>query len=455
MCRLTRPSRRWFIVLVLLALALPLGSGSVLSQSGGVSELPPPSAPADDSPLPLPGMSAIFPISPMEASFDQNVQVAYDTQHHEYMVIWESQHPGGSPSSDIRGQRVSRTGQLLGPSFVIFSAAGHDSTTPSIAYDPVHDQFLVVWEFKFSDSDHDIYGRLIPWDGPIGPMDFLSIATSGTFSDSTPRVAYALWASAYLVVWTSKLSNDPSQAPWITTRQVPYDGVMKADAVTLMSTDRTRWNPDIVYNPNLLYNEFLITYENELSADRTVIKGFIVNPDGSWKSPAELTIEDYWTNQFRPAAATCGSGYAVIHEANTNPPNWGVYMQMLDTAGARVGLPIQVADTTGDESGGRIVCGGRFDRYAIAWSNMYAGGAYGVRGRLASKDGALGPAFGIVNPTGAYDRKSPAIAGDTLTEYGYGFLVAWEHDALRTGSYVDVYGRLLLTETTFLPLVQK
>jgi hypothetical protein len=257
------------------------------------------------------------------------------------------------------------------------------------------------------------------------------------------------------VVWTSRLSNDLSQAPWITTRQVPYDGIMKADAVTLISTDRTRRNPDIVYNPNLLYNEFLITYESEVPTDRTVIKGFIVNPDGSWKSPAELTIEDYWSNQFRPAAATCGNGYAVVHEANTNPPNWGVYMQMLDTAGARIGLPIQIADTTADESGGRIVCGGRFDRYALVWSNMYANGAYGVSARMATPSGALGPVFPVVYPSSTYDRKSPAIAGDTLTEYGYGFLVAWQQDALRPGGYVDVYGRLLLTEATFLPVVQR
>jgi hypothetical protein len=454
MCRLTRSFRQWSVVLLSLALFLLPGSPAHAA-SGGVSPLPPPADPLEAAaPQAMPGLGPLFPINEAN-SFKQNVQVAYDTQHHEYMVIWESRYTGGSPPSDIRGQRVSRSGQLLGSPFVIYGDSSCNSTTPSIAYDPVHDQFLVVWELEYSPTDHDIRGRLIPWDGPHDPVILLTIATSSEFSDSTPRVAYAIWASAYLVVWTSRLANDANVAPWITTRQVPYDGVMKADAVTLISTSQTRWNPDVVYNPNPAYNELLISYENVISDDRTVIKGFIVNPDGSWKSPVELTIEEYWPEQFRSAAATCGSGYAVVYEVPTAAPNWGVYMRMLDPAGAGIGLPIQVADTTADESGGRITCGGHFDRYAIVWSNMYAGGDYGVRGRMATPDGKLGSQFPIVNPNGTYDRKKPTIAGDTLTEYGYGFLVAWEHDAARTGSYVDIWGRVLLTEPTFLPLVQR
>jgi len=88
--------------------------------------------------------------------------VAYNSKHQEYLVVWSTTWTIGT--RDIRAQRVSAQGKLLGSEFTVNENATKDSAQPSVAYDPVNDRYLVTFIFDASGSgtDWDLWGRLIP-----------------------------------------------------------------------------------------------------------------------------------------------------------------------------------------------------------------------------------------------------------------------------------------------------
>lgn len=67
--------------------------------------------------------------------------VAYNSNHDQYMVVWENVWPGGH--HDIYAQRISSTGQLL--SWFAVSVNTNKQMQPSVAYDPLRDRYLVTW----------------------------------------------------------------------------------------------------------------------------------------------------------------------------------------------------------------------------------------------------------------------------------------------------------------------
>jgi hypothetical protein len=125
--------------------------------------------------------------------------VAYDSNHNEYLVVWETIETGGQ--HNIYGRRITAGGTLLGE-FLVFSDTiyGRDSLQPSVAYDSAHDRYLVVWSYAYSSTDHDIYGRYIPWDGPSPSLPYFGIDATSDNSDK-PRVAYGSLSDRFLVVW--------------------------------------------------------------------------------------------------------------------------------------------------------------------------------------------------------------------------------------------------------------
>ena len=114
--------------------------------------------------------------------------VAYNWKHHEYLVVWHTRWTVGS--RDIRAARISEQGQVLS-SFVVYEHNSRDSAQPTVAYDPVNDRYLVAWVYDAfgNGSDWDVYGRLIPWEGPVAGLQAFPICTFASHQWN-PRVAY-------------------------------------------------------------------------------------------------------------------------------------------------------------------------------------------------------------------------------------------------------------------------
>ena len=130
-------------------------------------------------------------------------EAAYGSSASQYLVVWEDHHWGWGDDWDIYGQRVNASGALVGSIFGISWDDSKHRLAPDVAYNAADDEFLVVWEYAYSETDHDILDRLkvvvdptaepadldealtkfllkcIQHDAPLTPAAALSISTTG------------------------------------------------------------------------------------------------------------------------------------------------------------------------------------------------------------------------------------------------------------------------------------
>jgi hypothetical protein len=371
--------------------------------------------------------------------------VAYNSNHHEYLVVWHNLWGGGG--RDIYAQRITASGELL--SWFDVASGPNSRAQPSVAYDPVNDRYLVAWAYDFfgDGSDWDLYGRFIPWEGPdAGLVEF---PISSWSSDQwEPIVTYARAQEEFLVVWT----NTPVSTPaYVSGRRIFADGsgFPPGDGFTIASdlTDN-RVNPAVAYN--LARNEFLVAFDDGVDVFATRLTGAGIALGGG-----EFGIAGWPDTEHHPAVAACRNAdqYLVTWQSLVGANNYDVYARYVTGDGSLDGGPLVVEDTTVSEIEPAVGCNEAGNKYLIAWQQQYSSavGPYGVWGRMAFPDKTMGDASGIFAPVSGMTMEAmkPALAGGRAN-----YLVAWEH--LRDGTaFRDIHGTLISPHTLFLPTLRR
>ncbi len=149
-----------------------------------------------------------------------NPAVAYNAVNNEYLVVWQGEDDSLIDGEfEIFGQRIAGgTGAEVGANDFRISDMGpdgdsaYDAQNPAVAFNPVTQEYLVVWEGDDStlplvDNDFEIFGqRLVAATGAeVGENDF-RISDMGTDGDGLhdaerPAVAANSLTGEYLVVW--------------------------------------------------------------------------------------------------------------------------------------------------------------------------------------------------------------------------------------------------------------
>ncbi len=371
--------------------------------------------------------------------------VAYNSNHHEYLVVWHNLWGGGG--RDIYAQRITASGELL--SWFDVASGPNSRAQPSVAYDPVNDRYLVAWAYDFfgDGSDWDLYGRFIPWEGPDAGLVEFPIS-SWTSDQWEPIVTYARAQEEFLVVWT----NIPASIPaYVSGRRIFADGsgFPPGDGFTIAShlTDN-RVNPAVAYN--LARNEYLVAYDDGVDIFANRLTGAGIALGGG-----EFGIAGWPDTELHPAVAACRNAdqYLVTWQSLVGTNNYDVYARYLTGAGLLDGGPLVVEDTTVSEIEPAVGCNEAGNKYLIAWQQQYSSavGPYGVWGRMAFPDKTMGDASGIFAPVSGMTMEAmkPALAGGRAN-----YLVAWEH--LRDGTaFRDIHGTLISPHTLFLPTLRR
>ncbi len=159
----------------------------------------------------------------LDRDFDaREPAAAYNTTNDEYLVVWEGtdSRSGMTPGeAEIYGQRVSGvSGELLGETAFRISTMGpnfsasYDARSPSVAYNVLSNEYLVVWygddtRGTLVEGEFEIFGQRIDaaTGQEIGEDDF-RISTMGPdtnrdYDAVDPEVAYGSIDNRYLVVW--------------------------------------------------------------------------------------------------------------------------------------------------------------------------------------------------------------------------------------------------------------
>jgi hypothetical protein len=153
---------------------------------------------------------------PSNASYDAfNPSVVFNPAAGEYLVVWEGDEdtPLADDEFEIFGQRLSAAGAHAGANDFRISEQGADgvaatsATDPSVAYNPVANEYLVAWtgEEGMSDEDEIWAQRLSASGGEVGGSDYRISAMgpdgNATYNALRSSVAANPATGGYLVAW--------------------------------------------------------------------------------------------------------------------------------------------------------------------------------------------------------------------------------------------------------------
>ncbi len=392
--------------------------------------------------LPGPGIA----ISQRDSD-EYSPDIAYNTAHDEYLVVWENVWANGG-HHDIYAQRIAGDGRLQ--SWFAVSSGSNKQKEPSVAYDPIHDRYLVVFLYDVSGTgtDWDVHGRLIPWEGPSAGLTDFPICSFAS-NQGHPVAAFAYAQQEFLVAWINFPSGQPS---YLSARRIFSDGSGFPSGPFVVSSGlENRDFPDLTYNP--IRNEYLLVWDVLKAGTAVDIYGIRLSGTGSVLTggtppvAAEFPIAGWPAIEEKPAVATCASydQYLVAWQSDQSTGNYAIYARHLNGVAALGGV-YRIADTAADQLNVDVTCNGGGLRYLLAWQDRYVGGEYGIWGRQVYPSENMDADFEIYGPRSAADRQYPAVAGG-----GVSYLVAWEHDR-DGGTNLDIYGRLLRF-AAFLPAV--
>ncbi|MBN1260957.1 MAG: hypothetical protein JXB35_09785 [Anaerolineae bacterium] len=366
--------------------------------------------------------------------------VAYNWKHQEYFVVWHT--TWGIGSQDIRGARISATGRLI-DKFIVYEDATKDSAHPSVAYDPVHDRYLVVWVFDTfgNGSDWDLYGRLIPWEGPDPGLQDFVVCAFGTHQRN-PKVAYGRAVEEFLVVWNNEFQAGTPPMYISGRRMTASNGTFPGSPsdLTVSHGSQSRVNPDVTYN--LARNEYLVVYGNGADIFGIRLTGHLDHNFGG-----EFGIAGWPDLERYPAVAACEGvdQYFVTWESNQGAGNYAIYGRYIAGDGAN-GSVHQIDDTTGIERNSEVACNQAGTQYLVAWETEYVGGTFGIWSRVVHPNAVFEPQYRIVDPTSTKDRTEVVLVGGHTN-----YLAVWEHGRQGT-PFQDIHGRLISPHPLFIPL---
>ncbi len=127
--------------------------------------------------------------------------LAYDPDHQQMLVVWEDKNPV-TGYTDIFGRIANNAGNVYGYDFLIcYGIQGAECFHPSVAYSRVQNRYLVVWQRTSGpDASGEIEGQFVYWSGNVqGSFDIRTAAGMDSFAQ--PDVAFNHKRNEFLVAF--------------------------------------------------------------------------------------------------------------------------------------------------------------------------------------------------------------------------------------------------------------
>jgi hypothetical protein len=443
-------SAKKFLSIVLLACVVVLAAGSSTTFALPKGEEP---DPPDKTGLIQPtnaeaGPAAVQAPPPLVGGFidikvddvnNYNPAVAYNSIHDEYLVVWENDR---GATRDIYAQRVAGDGTLKSW-FTIVHDANKWNYLPDVAYSPAQDEYLIVYTYQYSTSDYDIYARRVKWNGAdMNQPQYQEFAINNeTGKQWYPAVTYNSQRDEYLVVYENYWSSTLHDIDAMRVRA--SDGYLfgAPSGYNIASGANTiRRLPDVAYNE--ARNEYLIayTYQHTTNGD---IWGKIASFNFGTLS-SEIHLVDNTVDQDGVALAAGPDEYLAVWNDGGGTTIYGV---RVTGAGATQSF-IPLATDSGQTHVEPDVAYGNIYGYLVTWRYVSPGNDVYGRFVKAGQNTPWGGRFAIDN--GAYSQRSPALACGT-----HGDCLVVEEDNWPLAVDYEIRGRFVLAHHVYLPLVMR
>jgi hypothetical protein len=185
---------------------------------------------------------------------DARPRIAYSPVRNAFMVVWCDGRNSATTGNDIYGQLISATGTLIG-SVIPIGVASNNQERPGIAYNSTNDQFLVVWnDLRNSSTGSDIYGQLLNSSGTlIGPNFVISSAKN---VQDMSRVAYDPIKQQFLMVWSD--GRTTADGYDIYGQKLGPSGTLIGAPIVVSNAPYDQFRPDVTWDSN--DNEFMVVF---------------------------------------------------------------------------------------------------------------------------------------------------------------------------------------------------
>lgn len=420
-----KKAQKFFKVLIIGSLAILLAvSGTVLADSF---------------------IGSSFSISTDGTLEEVTPSVAYNSQQQEYLVVWSNDRPG---NDDIRAQRLTRTGELIGGPFYISAGAGNERWYPDVTYDSTHNQYLVVWQNYDSTTGSSIRGRRVSNLGVVLDGSDITIRAGGapTWNAYTPAVAYAFTSDRYLVVYEEVWGGSFG----IYGQVITSAGALEGGQITIASSATEELQePDVAYNVHA--NRYLVVWQQSATTEWDIY-GHQVEGNGTlWGSTIVYAVSGMEEKYPAVAAlpfAPSDIKFMVVYEYSASPTDQDIYGRLVKEDGTAIGASYLNIATYGADEIRPAIAGKSNDlEYFVTWRYEFSGSFAPIRGQSITYDGALTGQVAQAMPTNS-DGNLPAVAAGPVGD----FMVTWQ-DMQGTGSE-NIYGRFV-GNRTYIPLVRR
>jgi len=169
-----------------------------------------------------------------------NPAVAFNIIHEEFLVVWYNEQ--GPNTWDVFARRVGLDG-TLGTWFSVATGAGQKHSRPVVAYNPLLDEYLVVWVTETAVEDDDLWGSIVTWNGSnVGARFPINTAVD---RQTEPALAINPNAGEYLVVYTNYWAGGYAD---VAAQRVTGNGTLLSWANVATSPSVWRFAPSVAFH---------------------------------------------------------------------------------------------------------------------------------------------------------------------------------------------------------------
>lgn len=358
--------------------------------------------------------------------------VAYNPVDREFLVVWSNLRN----TNDIYAQRISEQGELLSWFYVA------DGEVPVVAYNPKNNTYLVVY-YKYVSSDYDVYARRVDFTGPTSPE--FHVAFNLGENEIIPSVAYNTHPShdEFLIVWETNVTQ-PSVTKNIEAQRVAGTagggdggGETIGGRFPIAVSSDINYDPDVTYNLNK--NEYMAVYTRSGSS----LDVYARRITGGGVLLAETSIDTSGGDQYNPAVAayrlSTANPYLVVFSDTWNDAAGDVRGYLVNQQGQPVTL-INIATTQGQrEFEPAIAQSEAWGGFMVTWTEGGIGDS-DIFGMRVSETGFTHPEFDI-----STNGTVPMACDRAASDIGLGnaaSLAVWMDDCGSAGG-LDILGRML------------
>jgi PKD repeat protein len=354
------------------------------------------------------------------------IDVAYDWNQHQYLVVWQDDRNRSSTEDDIYGRRVvivDGKARPAGQGEYLIGGAPHDQKYPAVAYGGAGAQFLVTWDDHRNDETSPIYGQRVSWSGMLLGHSFALNAARGTQDE--PAAAYNDRSHEYLAVWADERSGQFD----IYGQILDVDGLPLGEGLLLVDSAGNQTHPSVTYNR--IEDEYLLAWEQE-----TGVYALRLRPQGTPVGAAFPVFNV--TGIRREPVVVCAATlnrYLVAYTYGANGAR-EVRGALIDSTGGLLASDLLIAPGAGDRDQIDATFDSIYSRFIVVWRDTHddAGDVYA---RLLESDGSM-PSTRFQVAVAADAQGAPAVAWDRDDDM---YLVVW-HDYRNSGATgADIYGQ--------------